>query len=723
LSDGARIIFLGGGSVVSEFYLPALQQRGHLAEVRVIEPAAVSREAITAAFPLVEITGEDYADVLASLPTKAGAHECVVVALPNPLHVDGVARAVSVGRHVLCEKPLALTAADCERLVRRAKEQGVLLKVAMSRRYLPTLLLARQIVLGGELGAVRSIEVLDRAPFLWRPRSLAFFAPESGGVLADMGVHYLDYIETLVGPLMPVAYEDDSRGGTESSCSYSLTAGDVGVRLCLSRVAHSGTYLRIACDRGEVRVEKTNETELTVATRNAGARRVSLEQPFENAAWPRNLSGSFCQMLADFEREMDGMPTMIADARDALRVASLIEWAYRHRPARDPQIVSVDQRSRSLVTGATGFIGGHLVERLTGSGEMVRAAVRSPGSCANIARFPVEMQLTELLDMASVRRAVEGAHTVYHLAYGKEGDSAPAITIDGTKNVMRAAIEAGVHSVVVLSTMYVLGLPEGSEPVDETFPYRPYGGEYAKSKMAMERWCLAQAGSSGRTRIAILNPTCVFGPGGGAYTALPVDLARTGRFCWINGGSGLANYTYVDNTVDAIIQAGRVEAAHGQRFIVNDGTVTWRDLIEPMLRPLGRSIPSYTPEEFAALPHFGGPFRLKELLSAALSAPEVRAVAKRSARARRVFKFSQQLGPTVARRAPPVLPAGTAQDPPPDWLATLFPPARSTFSARKAREILGWVPRVTLAEAHAATISWLIKIGRLRELVGAVTED
>ena len=121
-----------------------------------------------------------------------------------------------------------------------------------------------------------------------------------------------------------------------------------------------------------------------------------------------------------------------------------------------------------------------------------------------------------------MREAVKGVRTVYHLAVDGGSPDARRVTIEGTRNVVEAAIEAGAECVVVLSTMYVFGFPETDEPVDETAPYRPYGGVYARSKAVMERWCLRRAATSGATRIVVLNPSCVFGPGGGAaYATTP----------------------------------------------------------------------------------------------------------------------------------------------------------------------------------------------------------
>jgi predicted dehydrogenase/nucleoside-diphosphate-sugar epimerase len=724
-----RYLILGGGSVTTEYYLPALRLIGALDDATVVDSDSDVIRSCQQEFGKVEFRNQDYVSFLKSLaPPTESERSCVIVAVPNQFHIDAVRRALERKRHVLCEKPLALRAADCLQLRGLAAQKQRLLKVAMSRRYLPSLMLARDIVAAKELGKVRAITVHDCTPFMWRPRSFAFFAPEAGGVLADMGIHYLDYLDNLVGELKPVAYYDDARGGTESSLAYRLAAGDVQIELRLSRVHQMGAYIKITCERGEIRVNKANENEAIVTPVGSLSRRVSAERPFTDAGWPSNLHGSFCQMLADFELAVEGQATRIADAADAERAVALMEWAYERRSSSMPPSLTLStkssDRTKVLVTGATGFIGGHLVERLGLEANNIRIAARTPGKCANVSRFPVEIVPTDLLDIKSVRAAAGGARFVYHLAYGNDGENPARITIDGTKNVIEAAIEAGADCVVVLSTMYVFGFPQGADSVDESFPYRPYGGEYGRSKAKMEQWCLDRGQSSLPTRIVILNPTCVFGPGGGAYTSLPVDLARQGQFCWINDGTGLCNYNYVENLIDAIIAATQVAQAHGNRFIISDGAVSWREFLEPMIRPFaGDVVASFTPQQLKKLPRYGQPFSISDLVSAAISAPQVRDAAKRSG----AIRYMASL--TRAMRSPNIVSGGgsltsKASEPqkrfPPEWLATLYGPARTSFSAKKANDILHWRPAVDLADGLQRTISWLAETGRISENVEPV---
>src|SRR3954470_21231111 len=130
-----------------------------------------------------------------------------------------------------------------------------------------------------------------------------------------------------------------------------------------------------------------------------------------------------------------------------------------------------------LVTGATGFIGGRLAERLiVEHGARVRALVRTFGRAARLARFPIELAQGDLTDAASVDRAVAGCDYVFHCAYGSDGqdDSRRVVNAQGTRNVLEAALKHHVKRVVHTSTVTVYGnTPDG--PLDESAPRRKTG--------------------------------------------------------------------------------------------------------------------------------------------------------------------------------------------------------------------------------------------------------
>ena len=723
-----RYVVLGGGSVTATYYLPALHALGRAAEVTVVEPDLSNHDRLKARFPDVQLLAQDHESFFAG-GTAPSPQRCqsngvaAIVALPNPLHVAATRLALENNFHVLCEKPLALIAADCRALADLAEAQGRRLRVAMARRYLPSMALAYELVRSGELGPIRSLDVHDCAPFQWQPRSYTFFSPQSGGVLADMGVHYLDYIQMLLGSLEPLSYQDDARGGVEASATYALRSGDVGVTLHLSRLDPKGTELRISCEDGDIIVQKRNESEVLVQPRQGATRRMRLDRPFVDARWSHDLHAAFRQLLWDFERNRCGIGIPAADGRDAENSTRLIEWAYGRRnnhAMNATGIVSRNQEGQNiLVTGGTGFIGGHLIARLHQENKSLRVAVRSPRSCANVARYPIELAPMDVLDARSVREALQNIDTVYHLANSPEEDWVRRVAVDGTKHIVRAAIDAGIACVVVLSSIYVFGLATRAQPFTESAPYRPCGGAYGNAKAEMERWCLDAAKKSGRTRIVVLNPSCVFGPYGGAYTSLPVDLARAGRFCWVSGGEGYCNFTYVGNLVDAMIAAVTTPEAHGERFIVNDGAVTWREFFSPILGQFGADFPSHTPKQLGRLPRFGPRFRMQDFISQVSISPGVRQVAKRSVAARGAVRLTRRLGAmgwgrgASSRSDLCEIDNGCEDVYPPQWIGSLYGPEKSVFSAGKARSVLGWTPRVSLPDAQATTLAWLRETGRL----------
>src|SRR5690625_3823055 len=135
-----------------------------------------------------------------------------------------------------------------------------------------------------------------------------------------------------------------------------------------------------------------------------------------------------------------------------------------------------------LITGATGFIGGRLVEMLAGRARG-RALVSAYTRTSRIARFPVEMIRGGIRDATVVLEAAQGAAVICHGAYGSRGtpDEKRAITAGGTKNVIAAARASGARR-IHLSTQMVYGTPEAGA-ITEELPRQEGGGTYADSKI------------------------------------------------------------------------------------------------------------------------------------------------------------------------------------------------------------------------------------------------
>lgn len=229
-----------------------------------------------------------------------------------------------------------------------------------------------------------------------------------------------------------------------------------------------------------------------------------------------------------------------------------------------------------LVTGASGFIGGRVVEVLHGLGlASVRAGIRRWSGAARVGRFPVEIVQCDVTDRAQVERAVAGAAGIIHCAYGP-----PDTTIQGTRNLLEAAVRNGMPRVVHLSTVEVYGDAVGE--IDETFPLTETGRPYGDSKIEAERVCREFMDRG--LPVAILRPTIVYGPFSRNWTVeIAQRLIRRGIFPPDEDCGGCANLVYVDDVVAAILLALRQGAATGEAFNVNGAErVTWLEYLQAL---------------------------------------------------------------------------------------------------------------------------------------------
>lgn len=728
-----KLLILGAGAVVVEYYLPVLEMLGILADAFIIDQSHDAIKTVNARFLAVKCKQVGFEEFFHA-PSRDCNFEAAIVALPNSLHLGAVEMALHNGLHVLCEKPLAMRQEDCLRLGRLAEGAGKVLAVGMVRRLIPSWLVLSEALKNGLIGNLKSIEIECGESYVWLSETGSFFKKENGGILADMGVHYLDFLQELLGGLVPVSYEDDCRGGVEANCIFRLISSQgIPVGLKLSRTHTLANKMVFKGEGGELITEKdvfdfcvwhpSNLNNLSV--------RIYSRKPYQSGDWPVSFTSCFAEQLWDFQGVIRQGKPCRASWQQAAMTMQLIEWAYNHRQEKKDKIPGRSsvgifeirpflRPARVVVTGGTGFIGGHLVSRLVDLGcSEITVPVRHYKTCAEVARFPIRMPRINLLDYKQVKTTIQGAQFVFHLAYGRDGYDAARITVEGTKNVVNAAIECGVECVVIPSTMYVFGHPDTDELVDESWPYHPAGGEYGRSKAEMERWCLWRARNAGSTRIVVLNPSCVYGPKGKTYTQLPIQMAGQGNFCWVEEGRGIANYTFIDNLIDAIILAINCKEAHGQRFIINDGFCSWREFLTPLLGEFAASLSSFSRKDLVQVSR-GQRAKIKDViihLSADLELLDIINRAPFLGAAKRIlFRPIPKLRfALIEKRAQQTAypEHSLALKYPPEWLGDIFGPTKTKFSAEKAKKILGWRPLISLGEGQEIVSSWLKSVGLL----------
>jgi nucleoside-diphosphate-sugar epimerase len=244
-----------------------------------------------------------------------------------------------------------------------------------------------------------------------------------------------------------------------------------------------------------------------------------------------------------------------------------------------------------LVTGATGFTGGHLGRYLAGRGQTVAALVRprSEARAQDLETHGIDVRLGDLTDSDSVRRAVIGCEVVYHIAatYREAGQSDAAYTrvnVDGTRHVLEAALAAGVRRVVHCSTGGVHG-HIANPPADENAPFAP-GDVYQRTKLDAERLA-ADVGRRSSLEVVIVRPIGIYGPGDMRFLKMFRGIAR-GRFPMLGSGEVYYHLTFIDDLVRGIELAGTVPGAAGREYLLaGPEYTTLNELAETIAAELG----------------------------------------------------------------------------------------------------------------------------------------
>ena len=327
---------------------------------------------------------------------------------------------------------------------------------------------------------------------------------------------------------------------------------------------------------------------------------------------------------------------------------------------------------QALITGATGFIGSRLAERLvTEIGMQVRGLVRPPQKAQFLAGLGIEIAPGDLTEPASLQAAVTGCQFIFHTGawVSEQGrkDQVWAVNVGGTQNLVEAALATGqVERFVHLSSCAVYGSRQQYD-IDETTPSRLRGDLYSDSKVAAEAAVLA-AYQQCRLPVVLARASQVYGPGSPQFTIRPVELIKAGKMVLIDRGHYLFKPVYIDNLIDGLILCATVEAAIGEAINLTDGRpIPWADFFGAYGRMLGiNSFPTV-------------PFALAWLAGYA-NELKARLTGKKTSFNRNVVRALH---------------------------------SRNNFSNRKARALLGWEPRVGFEEGMRRTEAWLKAQGDL----------
>jgi ornithine--oxo-acid transaminase len=324
-----------------------------------------------------------------------------------------------------------------------------------------------------------------------------------------------------------------------------------------------------------------------------------------------------------------------------------------------------------LVTGASGFIGGRLAARLTREGHAVRCLVRESSDTSRLEQLDVEVAVGDLTSARSLARAVKGCDYVFHcgalVSDWATTEEIDATNVEGTRSLLAASVDASVKRFIHFSTTDIYGYPGGAA-VDETHTATRFRNWYAQTKLDAERE-VRRAEREHALEVVILRPATVYGPGSTDVVGEIVRAMRSRNMLLIDRGRAVAGLCYVENLLDAAVLALTHDAAPGEAFNVSDGLgVTWKQFTDGLAEGLGYAKARWSmPYGLASGVGFSLEHGYRLLRrTTGLSAP-----------------------PLLSRQAVQVM--GIDQD----------------FSNRRAREALGWEPRVDYASGLEATVAWL----------------
>jgi nucleoside-diphosphate-sugar epimerase len=244
-----------------------------------------------------------------------------------------------------------------------------------------------------------------------------------------------------------------------------------------------------------------------------------------------------------------------------------------------------------MVTGATGFTGGHLARTLKARGHEVRALVRDSGKASALERDGIVPFAGDLTDPAAVRRAAEGCDVVYHIAAVYREAKHPdryyrEINVDGTRHVVEAVEQGHAGRLVHCSTVGVHGDVQ-QIPADENAPFSP-GDVYQQTKLEGE--LLVRERIAAGLRAAIFRPQGIYGPGDRRFLKLFRTIHR-GTFRMIGSGDVFYHMTYVADLVSGIILCGEHPRAIGNTYVFGGPRYTTvRELVDAVARAAGTTV-------------------------------------------------------------------------------------------------------------------------------------
>jgi predicted dehydrogenase/nucleoside-diphosphate-sugar epimerase len=592
-----------GAGLIATYHLRALQR---LTGVKVIGVCDLDRQravACASQFGVARTCGA-LDELLALGP------DVVHVLTPPALHADQAVAALQAGCHVYVEKPLATSVEDCDRIIAAAMAAGRQVCVGHSLLYDPFVGRALKLARSGRIGRVLAVDhhrSQEYPPYYGGP--IPYQYRDGGFPFRDVGVHSLYLIEAFLGPISSARL---TLGPPENDGCPLFKEWRVDVE-CAGGSGHVylswnarplEDVLTIHGTKGVIRADLfgMSVTSRTVSRLPQHAQRIlnSVREGLGMATQAVTNVGRFVakrllryhglnMLVADFYRALQAnqpAPVSAAEARNVVRWTEEVARGGDHAKAEHLRQVTSRPGATTLVTGATGFIGQHLLARLLETAETpirVLTRYRPPQPWLDDPRINVVMG--DLGDPQAVDQAMQGISVVYHLGAAVTGseDEFRRASVAGTQNVVDSALRHGVGRLVHVSSLSVLdlGAAQNGARVDENWPLEPrpeLRGNYSWTKLLAEN-CVRKAIDSHGLNAVMIRPGEVVAVGR-PFLSGAAALETGGRFIMFGKGDGVIPVTWMHDLIEVLVRAGDGELPPGLTSHVVSANLSQREALD-----------------------------------------------------------------------------------------------------------------------------------------------
>jgi len=312
-----KIAIVGCGAISASYYLPTLREYGDVwKRLILVETNEERRRWISDEFGISGLT-QDYHETLDKV-------DGVIIATPHYSHHPIAMDFLRQGVHVLCEKPLAVTAPDAKEMVAQAEKSGVTLSVNNFKRLFPSFIAVKRLISDGSIGNLRSITYYEGHEFHGWPTASGFYFDKQRspkGALLDLGAHALDAVCWWMGKPDLVSCRTDSFGGPEACASVKFRLKSCVGEVRLSWLANLQDLYTIQGDGGNICGGTRDSRSLTAKFGSAQPRLIEADQTTDSSKATDEMIDNFLSVI--LEKAEPLIP-----AREVIESLELIDECY-----------------------------------------------------------------------------------------------------------------------------------------------------------------------------------------------------------------------------------------------------------------------------------------------------------------------------------------------------------------------------------------------------------